>query len=267
MTPPFEHVVVHFGTYNQDLIEAVVAYIPFSVNGYLYKGHPYYFDVADDGEFVGYVPNGDASSEIKIKSLIARRLNDVIKSMGEDDSFNCDRDGIFCKIDGKRNYLRHPSRYSEVYEWTAHKNMVADLAPGVRFNLNYDVKPFNVSKELVECFVVSLQKGTTIRDLENDFGKEMTAEMIGVPRNPVQQMQWKEFTMEFTKILEEMNERIKDQNSALVKLNQKYNWVGNLTKEEEHFKHSCILSFNKECCKIKEFFLEKIAGLREKFGV
>lgn len=249
---------IHLGTYNPNLIEAVVCVIPQSLKNYLFLNQPYKFDVAEDGEFVSYIRESGLEKIQKIKSLIYSRLMDIVKRW-ENGSFHSkdvieflewdyvDGDGI----SNKEDLYRRKKRYS-FYSGFNDKGIARgcpDISPGYRFNLFFNPSPFSLSLKMLKCFARSLQKNCKQSDLEREFGKEFVKEMIEKPRNPVEQMKYKAFEEKFLQIVYEYEKT----RSYLYNEN-----LGDLTKFSELMWR--LNNAENEC-------KEKVAELRKSFGI
>ena len=248
---------IHLGTYNPNLIEAVVCVIPQSLKNYLFLNQPYKFDVVEDGEFVAYVRESVLEKIQKIKSLIYSRLMNIVKRW-ENGSFHSkdvieflewdyvDGDGSFNKV-----LYRNKNRYS-FYTGFNDKRIARgcpDISPGYRFNLFFNPSPFSLSLKMLKCFARSLQENCKQSDLEREFGKEFVKEMIGKPRNPVEQMNYKAFEEKFLQIVYEYEKT----RSNLYNEN-----LGDLTKFSELMWR--LNNAENEC-------KEKVAELRKSFGI
>ena len=251
---------IHFGIYNRELIEAVVAKIPNALENYFGSNQVYMFDIAEDGEFIAWVLT--QYDEEQIRSLISRRITKIVekwKKNGKD---------FFAPTVASNPQLPR-SNYRFPLFHNALKHPIArggsdDIALGFEFNQLFTGFDYKIPVQMMECFGYSLKKGMNSKKLISKFGTGMVEEMTGKPMNVIERMNRKAFAEKFYQLIDELETGMQAAYVENTLIYRKNNAVHSETWEERKMR---LENLDKERAELKANTFEKVKELRQKFGV
>ena len=256
---------IHFGIYNRDLIEAVVAKIPNALENYFRSNQIYMFDIAEDGEFIAWtLPQYD---EDQIRSLISRRVIKIVekwKKAGKEFFAPTAASNPQLPRSSYRFPLYHNMETTIAFIARGILGIAVDIAPKFEFNQFFTGFDYKIPVQMMECFGYSLKKGMDSKKLISKFGTEMVEEMTGTPRNVIEQMNRKAFAEKFYQLIDGLEKEMKTTLEKSRAIYRKNNAVHSETWEERKVR---LENLDKEQAELKANTFEKVKKLRQKFGV
>lgn len=253
--------IIHLGTWNRDLIEAVISEIPKYENKsdtYLATINPYSFTILPDGEFAAFLTKIRIVPEDlkKIRHLIADRIHKTV--LNKKCSFNS-ANSAYINARGERSTMRYPINVNKSGKQSF------DVDTIVAFNCFYKVNSFDIDRKLVNCLVDIISGNMTVAKLKEKYGEDAYNETVGMPRNPIEiaKNQW--FEKEFTEIVSDYDDNFK---KVLNETKDKISTSGIFAKTYNRKLHEQILKeYDAKINELSNDCFKKVSELRVKFGI